>query len=94
MCSADISQAFKAFEDKYQLAPVFQVTDGRVLGAFIMTKSGESFIISFESSDDDIAAAARFLAPDNFQEALADIHFLKSLCSAPSLRHAAPSTLQ
>ncbi len=94
MCTPDISKAFKAFEDKYQLAPVFQVTDGKVLGAFIMTKGGESFIISFESSDDDIVAAAKFLAPDNFQEAQRDILFLKSLCTAPSLRHAAPSTLQ
>lgn len=94
MHTSSISEAFKAFEEKYHLPPVFQVSDGQSIGAFIMTKGSESFIISFESSEDDITEAALFLSPEQFDEAKKDLLFLKSLCSPPSLRHAAPTTLQ
>ncbi len=94
MCIPSISEAFKTFEEKYHLPPIFQISDGKLIGAFIMTKGGESFMISFDSSDDDIVAAARFLSPDSIEEAKKDLLFLKSLCSFPAFRYAAPATLQ
>ena len=58
MNKTEIEEAFKNFESKYNLPPVFQMSDGKILGAFIITKNGESFMITFESSDDDILEAA------------------------------------
>ena len=47
MNKTEIEEAFKNFESKYNLPPVFQMSDGKILGAFIITKNGESFMITF-----------------------------------------------
>ncbi|MGN0917575.1 MAG: hypothetical protein ACI4NO_00275 [Oxalobacter sp.] len=94
MSTTDLAAAFKDFENKYNLPPVFQMSDGKTLSAFIITKKGESFFISFESSEADIAEAARFVNEERAAEAEQDIRQLKSYCSAPTLRTPAPETLQ
>ncbi len=92
--TVNIATIFKNFEDKYNLPPIFQMSDGESLAAFILTKNGESFMISFESSDKDIAEAAKFVSTERVAEAEQDIRQLKSLCSAPTRYSPAPDTLQ
>ena len=94
MSTTDIAAAFKDFEDKYNLPPVFQMSDGKIMSAFIITKKGESFLISFETSDAEIIEAAKFVSEDRIAEAEQDIRKLKAFCSAPALRTPAPETLQ
>ncbi len=94
MSTTDIAAAFKDFEDKYNLPPVFQMSDGKTLSAFIITKKGESFFISFETSEAEIVEAAKFVSEERAAEAEQDIRQLKSFCSAPTLRSPAPETLQ
>lgn len=94
MSTTDLAAAFKDFENKYDLPPVFQMSDGKTLSAFIITKKGESFFISFESSEEEIAEAARFVSDERTAEAEQDIRQLKAYCSAPTLRTPAPETLQ
>lgn len=94
MNKTEIEEAFRNFERKYSLPPVFQMSDGRILGAFILTKDGESFMITFESSDDDILEAAGMISPDNTEEAAKDIRALKAYCSIPVPAMPAPDMLQ
>ena len=94
MNKTDIEEAFQNFEKKYNLPPVFQMSDGRILGAFIITKNGESFMITFESSDEDIREAANLISPEKAEEAASDIRALKAFCSSPGLNMPAPDTLQ
>ena len=94
MNKTEIEEAFKNFGSKYNLPPVFQMSDGKILGAFIITKNGESFMITFESSDDDILEAAGMISPDNTEEAAKDLRALKAYCSVPVAAMPAPDTLQ
>ncbi len=94
MSTIDTDAAFKAFENKYNLPPIFQMSDGKILSAFIITKKGESFLVSFDSSDAEITEAAKFVSEDRATEAEQDIRRLKAFCSAPALRTPAPVTLQ
>ena len=94
MNHTDIDDAFRQFEQKYGLPPVFRMSDGKILGAFIITKDGESFMITFESSDADIEEAASMISPDNPQAAQADLRALKAYCSAPASGMPAPVSLQ
>lgn len=94
MNKTEIEEAFHRFEKKYDLPPVFQMSDGKILGAFIITKNGESFMITFESSDEDIREAASLVSPDKAEEAAGDIRALKAFCSTPVPNMPAPDTLQ
>lgn len=94
MNKTEIEEAFRNFESKYDLPPVFQMSDGNILGAFIITKDGESFMITFESSDDDILEAANMISPDHTEEAIRDLQALKAYCSMPVPAMPAPDTLQ
>ena len=94
MNKAEIEEAFNRFEKKYDLPPVFRMSDGKILGAFIITKNGESFMITFESSDEDIREAASLISPEKADEAAEDIRKLKAFCSVPIPNVPAPDTLQ
>ena len=94
MNKTEIEEAFHRVEKKYNLPPVFQMTNGKILGAFIITKEGESFMITFGSSDEDIQEAARLVSPDKAEEAADDIRALKAFCSVPTPNMPAPDTLQ
>ena len=94
MTIEEIAEKFKAFEDKYNLPPIFQMSDGKTLSAFIITRKGESCFISYDSSDADILEAAKLIGDDNTADLEKEIRELKSFCVAPALRSAAPETLQ
>lgn len=94
MNEKEIEKAFGNFEKKYNLPPVFRMSNGKILGAFIITKDGESFMITFESSDADILEAAAMVSPGNTEAAAADLRALKAFCSAPIAPSPAPNTLQ
>lgn len=82
MNKTEMDEAFRKFENKYGIPPVYPMTDGNKLGAFIITfKSGDSFMIAFDSYDVDINEAASMLAPDNVDEAVKDIKALQKMCS-------------
>lgn len=89
-----IDEAFENFEAKYNLPPVFRISNDRIMGAFIITKNGESFMITFESSEDDILEAAGMISPENVEEAAKDIRALKACCSVPTPPMPAPEMLQ
>lgn len=94
MNKTEMDAAFHQFENKYGIPPVYPMADGDRLGAFIITfKSGDSFMITFDSYDVDIREAASMLAPDNVDEAIRDIRALQKMCS-PIATNAAPPTLQ
>ena len=80
-----IEKAFGDFEKKYGLPPVFRMSNGKILGAFIIT---------FESSEADILEAAAMVSPDNTEAAAGDLRALKAFCSAPLVPSPAPETLQ
>lgn len=93
MNKTEIDEAFRKFENKYGIPPVYPMIDGDKLGAFIITfKSHDSFMITAESLDTDIQDAAGMLAPDNAKEAVKDIRALQKLCS-PITPNAVPPTL-
>ncbi len=94
MNTTDIEAAFKDFEDKYNLPPVFRMSDGKTLSAFIITKKGESFFVSFESSEVEIVEAAKFVDEERVAEVEQDIRRLKAFCSFPALKASAPEALQ
>lgn len=94
MDKTEIDDAFKHFEAKYDLPPIFRIANEKVLGAFIITKDGESFMITFESSEDDIVEVAHILNPDHVEEAAKDILALKAYCSVPTPPIPAPEMLQ
>ncbi len=83
MNQIEIEDAFRRFENKYNLPPIFQMSDGRILGAFIITKNGESFMITFESSENDILEVAKMVSFENTEEAAKDLRILKAYCSSP-----------
>ncbi len=94
MTMEEIAEKFKAFEDKYNLPPIFQMSDGRTLSAFIITRKGESVFVSYDSSDADILEAAKLISEDAAADIAKEIAVLKSYCTAPTLRSPAPETLQ
>ena len=94
MNKTEIEDAFRNFENKYNLPPVFRMSNGEIMGAFIITRNGESFMITFESSEDDILEAASMVNPDNAEEAAKDLRALKAFCSVPVPAMPAPDTLQ
>lgn len=89
----EMNEAFRKFENKYGIPPVYPMADGDKLGAFIITfKSHDSFMITAESPDVDINDAASMLDPDNMEEAAKDIRALQKMCS-PIDTNAVPPTL-
>ena len=89
-----IEKAFGDFDKNYGLPPGFRMSNGKILGAFIITRDGESFMITFESSEADILEAAAMVSPDNTEAAAGDLRALKAFCSAPLVPSPAPETLQ
>ena len=88
-----MDEAFRKFENKYGIPPVYPMADGDKLGAFIITfKNGNSFMISFDSYDADIKEAASMLDADNIDEAIKDITALQKMCF-PIAMNTAPPTL-
>ncbi len=93
MNMTEMNEAFRKFENKYGIPPVYPMADGDRLGAFIITfKSHDSFMITSESPEDDIQDAAGMLDPDNVEEAAKDIKALQKMC-APIDTNAVPPTL-
>ena len=93
MNKTEMDEAFRKFENKYGIPPVYPMIDGDKLGAFIITfKSHDSFMITAESPDVDIQDAASMLDPDNVKEAAKDIRALQKMCS-PIETNAVPPTL-
>lgn len=94
MNKTEMNEAFRKFEDKYGIPPLYPMANGDQLGAFIITfKSSDSFMISLDSQDADIREAASMLDPDNVDKAVKDIKALQKMCSPISM-NAAPPTLQ
>ncbi len=95
MNKTEMDETFKRFENKYGIPPVYPISDGNHVGAFIITfKNRESFMIAFDSPDEDVNNAAEMLDPDHPEEAAKDIKALQAFCSAPLTNTPAPDRLQ
>ncbi len=93
MNKTEMDDAFRKFENKYGIPPVYPMVDGDKLGAFIITfKSHDSFMITADSPDVDLQDAASMLDPDNIDEAVKDIKALQKMCT-PIDSNAVPPTL-
>lgn len=95
MNKIEMDEAFRKFEDKYGIPPVYPMADGDKLGAFIITfKGGDSYMITSESPDVDIQDAASMLDPDHADKAVKDIKALQKMCTPIATTNTAPPTLQ
>ena len=93
MNKTEMDDAFRKFENKYGIPPVYPMVDGDKLGAFIITfKSHDSFMITADSPDVDLQDAASMLDPDNIDEAVKDIKALQKMCT-PIDSNTVPPTL-